>query len=412
MGEGNQLVRRLGLAQTTGIALGAMIGAGVYVSLGEAAATTGGSLVLAVVIGALVAMLNGLSSAELGATDPRAGGAYEFGREFLRPWVGFLAGWVFLLAAVAAGTTYALTFAAYLQPLMGVPVRWVGPALIFLGVLLNAAGVRVSATANLALVGFSLAVLVAFVALTLPAFRLPALQPFLAGGAVGLLQAGALLFFAYSGYARPVTVAEEVKGPRSTLPKAVVAAVAVTLALYLAVAAGGLGALGADGFGEADAPLRQAVAVTGPAFAPTLLSAGALVASVTVLLTEIWGLSRLTFAMARGGDLPGWLAHLSGEDRIPRRAVLVVGAVLLVLASVLDLRPALEASSLGLLVYYGIMNLSALQLGPGERLYPRIIPALGAVSCALLALSLPAHTILVVTATAAVGMVYYALRRW
>jgi APA family basic amino acid/polyamine antiporter len=388
-----------------------MIGAGVYVSLGQAAATTGGSLLVAVLIGALVALLNGLSSAELGANDPRAGGAYEFGRQRLRPWVGFLAGWVFLFAAAAASTTYALTFSAYLQPLTGASVRWVGPALILVAVSLNAAGVRVSATANLVLVGFSLLVLVAFVALTLPALTPADLDPFLAGGPVGLLQAGALLFFAYTGYARPVTVAEEVKDPRSVLPRAVVAAVAITLVLYLAVAAGGLGALGAGGFGASDAPLRDAVAAAGPAFAAALLSVGALVASTTVLLTEVWGLSRLVFAMARNDDLPRRLAQLTEDERIPRRAVVAVGAVLLVLSSLLDLRPALEASSLGLLVYYGIMNLSALQLGPQERLYPRAVPVLGAASCALLALSLPLSTILVVAVTGAAGLLYYRLRR-
>ncbi|MHB0875206.1 MAG: APC family permease [Anaerolineae bacterium] len=409
--ERPELARHLGLTQTTAIALGAMIGAGVYVSLGEAARTTGGSLVLAVLIGGFVATLNALSSAELGANLPVAGGAYEFGRRFLHPAVGFLAGWLFALAALAAGATYALTFTAYLQPLLpGVPLRLVGLALLALATALNAAGVRLSSLVNVALVVVNVAVLAVFVAVAAPRFQVSGLRPFLPGGVVGLLQAGALLFFAYTGYARPVTVAEEIREPRATLPRAVSLAVAVTAVLYMAIALSALGAAGPMGL-AGQAPLRSVMEVTGGGIAPLLLSLGALLASTTVLLTEIWGLSRLLFAMARNGDLPRWLAHLSGDERIPRRAVLVVGVLLLVLGAVADLRPALEASSLGLLIYYGVMNLSALRLTPEQRLYPRAVPVAGALSCALLAFSLPWQTILIVATVAAVGLVWWWVRR-
>ncbi|MBI3968684.1 MAG: APC family permease [Chloroflexi bacterium] len=136
----------------------------------------------------------------------------------------------------------------------------------------------------------------------------------------------------------------------------------------------------------------------------------ALLATSTVLLTEIWGLSRLTFAMARGGDLPGWLGQLTEPQRIPRNAVLAAGALLLVLAGALDLRPALEASNLALLVYYGIMNLSALRLAPGQRLYPVVVPVAGLAAYALVALSLPWQTLLTVLDVGAAGLAYYALR--
>jgi len=129
-----------------------------------------------------------------------------------------------------------------------------------------------------------------------------------------------------------------------------------------------------------------------------------------VLLTEIWGLSRLAFAMARNGDLPSWLGQLSGPERIPRHAVLLAGAVLLVMAGLVDLRPALEASSLALLVYYAVMNLSAWRLPPRHRLYPAVVPALGFCACLALAFSLPWQTLLAVSAVAAVGLAYYTLR--
>jgi basic amino acid/polyamine antiporter, APA family len=400
---------QLGLLDTTAIALGAMIGAGVYVSLGEAAKTTGASVLLAVLIGAAVATFNGLSAAELGANDPRAGGAYQFGRQLVSPLVGFLAGWLFLLASLAAGTTFALTFAAYLAPLLpGVPPRVTGVTLVVAVGLLNVLGVKPAARATRALVGINLLVLAVFLLLTAPRFQVERFQPVFTGGLRGLLQAGALLFFAFTGYARPVTVAEEVKEPRRTLPRAIASALGLVTLLYLAVTAATLGVLGAAEMGKESAPLRTAVSGT---FGPILLSMGALVASATVLLTEIWGLSRLVFAMARNRDLPGWLGQLSDRDRIPRRAVLAVVGVMLLLAGCLDLRPALEASSMSLLVYYAVMNLSALRLPQALRLYPAAVPACGLTACLLLALSLPWKTLAGVTTVAAVGWVYYTFRR-
>lgn len=404
----SRLGRRLGLLQTTAVALGAMIGAGVYVSMAEAAATTGASLFVAVVLGALVATLNGLSSAELGAFDPCAGGAYQFARRLVSPGVGFLAGWVFLWAAIAAGATFALTFAAYLQPLApGIPPRMAGLAVALAAVALNAAGVRLSSRVNVAVVAANVLVLLAFVALAAPSFDARRLQPVWTGGPVGLLQAGALLFFAFTGYARPVTVAEEVIDPRHTLPRAIPTALAITLALYLLVAGAALGAVGPVTLGGESAPLRAVMTSVGSGPGATLVSLGALLASGGVVLTEIWGLSRLAFAMARNGDLPTWLGVLQG-DRIPRNAVLATGGALVLLSGLLDLRPALEASSLGLLIYYGIMNLSALRLPPEHRLYPALVPAAGLLACALVALSLPPRTLLAVGAVAVVGATYYA----
>jgi APA family basic amino acid/polyamine antiporter len=413
-GEGGaRLGRRLGLAETTAaVALGAMIGAGVYVAMGEAAGTTGGSLVLAVVVAAGVATLNGLSSAELAADDPRAGGAYQFARRLVRPAVGFLAGWLFLFGGLAVSATLALTFAAYLEPLLpGVPPRPVGLAFVLAAAVLNWLGVRASARATLVLAAANGTDLLVFAGFTLPALDPSRFEPFLAGGVGGLLRASALVFFAYTGYARPVTIAEEVREPRATLPRAVTAALAATTVVYLAVVVAALGALGPARMGEEAAPPRAAAAAGGLPAGPLLLSLGALAATSTVLLTEVWGLSRLAFAMGRAGDLPAWLGRLPGPSDVPRNAVLAAGALLLAVTALLSLRPALEAASLALLAYYWVMNLSALRLATNRRLYPAGVPAAGLVANPLVALSLPRQTLLIVLGVAAVGSAYYGLAR-
>ena len=406
-----RLEPRLGLAEATAIALGAMIGAGVYVAIGEAARVTGGSLLLAVLLGAFVATLNGLSSAELGVDDPRAGGAYQFSYHLIGPVVGFLAGWLFVLAGLAAAATYALTFAAYLGPLAPtISPRVLSSVLVLVATALNAVEIRVSARASVALVAVNVGILLAFVVLATPLVSLAHFRPFFIAGVGGVLQAGALLFFAFTGYARPVTIVEEIQNPRDVLPRAVTAAIGLTTLLYLAVSLAAVGAGGSQALGRVSAPLRAVMSITG-GVGPILMSLGALVATVTVMLTEIWGLSRLVFAMARNSDFPGWFGQLFPPGAVPRRAILVVGAVLLVLTSLVDLRRALEASSLALLIYYAIMNVSALRLPPERRLYPSVIPAAGLLTCALLALSLPATTVSVVFAAALVGLLYLAIYR-
>lgn len=406
-----RLRRRLGLIDATAIALGAIIGAGIFVVLGEAAGVAGGTLPLAIVVAALAATLNGLSATQLGVSYPHAGGAYEFGYRLLWPVIGFLAGWVFLLSGLAASTTYTLTFASYLQPLLpGLPLRPLAIGLAVLAWLANAVGALLSRPLNNALVAFKIAVLLVFVAVGAAA---------LAGGAAavasppvwgGLPRGAALLFFAFSGYARPVTIAEEVLDPARNLPRAVIAGLAASTILYLAVAVVASRLVGAGALAASPAPLRAALVPTGQAWAATLVSLGALVATLTVLLTELWGLSRVAFAMGRRGDLPRWLGRV-GPNGVPRQAVLVIGALVVLLTATVDLSPALAASSLALLVYYVVMNAAALRLRPAQRLYPRLVSVAGLLLSLALAFSLPVQALLVVGGAVAAGLLYYLLRR-
>ncbi|MCL6432461.1 MAG: amino acid permease, partial [Anaerolineae bacterium] len=273
----------------------------------------------------------------------------------------------------------------------------------------NAAGVDISRHVNSVLVALKVGVLLVFVVLailsptgSMPASRLPA--------AGGLFQATALLFFAFTGYARPVTVVEELRDPRRDLPRAVVSALAASTVLYLLVATAALRLLGAAELAASSAPLRDAIATTGFPWAPNLISAGAVVTTATVLLTEFWGLSRLAFAMARHGDLPRGLSAVTSRG-VPLRALLVVGAMVIVLSATVDLTPALAASSLSLLLYYAITNATALRLPGEQRLYPRAVSALGAVACLVLTASLPLSSLLVVGTVLGVGLLLFLLRQ-
>ncbi len=405
-----RLRRRLGLVSATAVALGAIIGAGVFVVLSQAALLAGFALPLAVLLAAGVAGLNGLSSVQLGVNYPRAGGAYEFGYRVLWPVVGFAAGWLFLLQGLSAGATYTLSFVNYLQPLVpGLPLRAIAVGLALLAVVANIAGLGALEQTNNLLAAIKVGVLVIFIAVGLTAISLSNLQRSPPPRPGGVLEAAALFFFAFSGFARPVTLVEEIRDPARNVPRAVVFALGTTTALYLGVATVSLALVGANSLAASSAPLRAALGPTGQAWAQALISVGGLVAIGSVLLGEIWGLSRLSFAMARRGDLPRLFARLT-PGGIPRNAVVIMGGIIALLTATVDLTPVLAASSLSVLVYYGITDWASLRLLPSRRLYPLAIPAAGILGCAALAFSLPVQSLLLVGAGLAAGLLYFVLR--
>ena len=402
-----ELRRRLGFYDTLATALGAIIGAGIFVVLGQAAGTAGAALPIAVLIAALVATVNGLSAAELGVIYPHAGGGYEFGYECLSPVAGFIAGWLYLLSYLIASPAITLSFAGYLQPLVpGLPPRVVAVGIAALALAVNVAGVQQSRLVNDLLVAFKVAVLGLFVLVGLASFGLWEGDHFASLPVSGIPPASALLFFAFVGFAQPVVIAGEVRHPARNLPRAIVAALGISTVLYLAVAIVGLGLVGPQVLASSTAPLRTALVPTGQPWAELLVVLGGLVATTDVLLNSIWGLSRLTFAMAERGDLPTALAQVDRRGT-PRHAVLAIGALILPLTATVAFGPALAASSLSQLVYYGLIDAAALRLSAPQRLYPAAAPAVGILTCAALAVSLPAQSLLIVSGTVAVGLAYY-----
>ncbi len=230
------LRRELGLFGATMMGLGSIIGTGVFVSIGVAAGVAGPAVVIAIAFAALVATANALSSAQLAASHPVSGGTYEYGYRYLRPWLGFSAGWMFLCAKSASAATAALGFAGYLLNLLGytdvarATLVAVAAATIIVLTLVVLAGIRQSHHVNVVIVSFTLLALAAFVFAGLPLALERGRENLtaLAGtGAEGnfwtaLLQATALMFVAYTGYGRIATLGEEVHEPRRTIPRAII----------------------------------------------------------------------------------------------------------------------------------------------------------------------------------------------
>jgi len=399
------LRRDLGLVDAVGIGFGAIVGAGIFVVTGVAAGIAGPAFLIGLLVAGIAATANALSSAQLAAEYPQSGGMYEYGYQVLSPWAGFAAGWMFLASKISAAGTVALGLTGYLSGLVpSLPPRGVAVAAILLFTLLNYLGVRRSSRANLLIVTISLGSLLAFVVLGASAFRAENLVPFAPHGWRGVLEAAAILFFAYTGYARIATLGEEVREPHRTIPRAVVITIIGAILLYGAVALVAVGAVGAGALSTTAAPLRVAAEQSGYPWLAAVVSVGGLTAMLGVILSQVLGLSRMVFAMARRGDLPRLLEHVHPDSAVPDRAVLLVGAVAALVAATGTLRGVAAAASFTILIYYGIANLAALRMPRDAKRYPDVVPWVGLLSCGLLALSLAPETMAVGLGVLALGL--------
>jgi APA family basic amino acid/polyamine antiporter len=396
------LDRRLGVTDAVVIGLGSMLGAGVFVVFGPATAAAGGAgLLVALAIAGVVAFCNATSSARLAARYPESGGTYVYGRERLGEFAGYLAGWGFVVGKTASCAAMALTVGLYVAPGLARPIG-IGAVVALTAV--NLLGVAKTARATRWLVGLTLAVLVAVVVAGLPHARPIAFEP---PPPAGVLTAAGLLFFAFAGYARIATLGEEVRDPERTIPRAVPVALGIVLAVYAVVALTALAVLGTPGLAAASAPLADVARASGVPGLPWLVRAGAAVAVAGVLLALLAGVTRTTLAMARRGDLPPALAAIHEARRVPHRAQVLVGAVVVALVALADVRGAIGFSSVTVLVYYAIANASALTL-PGRG---RGVAVVGLVGCLLLALSLPWRSVVAGLGVLAAGALWFGVRR-
>jgi len=402
----SRLGRRLGLGDAVVVGLGSMLGAGVFVAVGPAATAAGTGLLPALGLAAVVAACNASSSARLAARYPSSGGTYLYGRERLSAFWGFLAGCGFLVGKTASCAAMALTFATYVAPSQA---RLLALSAVVVVTALDLRGVRATARTTMALVVVvlvSLAVLVIAV-LSGDNIQTERVLAVPTGGLGGLLQAAAVLFFAFAGYARIATLGEEVIDPARTIPRAIALALALTLGVYAVVAVTALAAVGPEQLAAAAAPLSVVAAAADQAWLAPILRLGAAVACLGVLLSLSAGLARTAFAMAHGGDLPSWFTAVSARG-VPARAQVAIGVAVAVVVAVGGLRGAIGVSAFTVLGYYAVTHAAALTL-PGGR-GARIAAISGLLGCLLLAASLPPAAIATGTALLGVGALIWLVR--
>lgn len=409
MSATGSLARRLGTGDAVIIGLGSMMGAGVFAAFGPAARAAGTGLLAGLLIAAVIAYCNATASAQLAAVYPTSGGTYVYGRERLGDWWGFAAGWGFVAGKTASCAAMALTFASYALPGAWLAQRLVAAAAVAGLTALNYRGVTKTAGLTRALVTATLIALAVVVAGiwaggSATAGHLGGWAALGSGGAYGILQSAGLLFFAFAGYARIATMGEEVRDPARTIPRAIPAALAITVIVYVVVGVSALAAAGPAVLARAAAPLAAAVQASGAAAIAPVVRVGGAVASLGALLALIAGIGRTTLAMARNGDLPGWLAGIHPRFRVPHHAEIALAVLVCALVLTTDLRGVIGFSSFAVLIYYGIANASAFTQPAEDRRWPRALSVLGAAGCALLVATLPLPSVVAGLTMFAVGL--------
>lgn len=394
-----RLRRVLGVPGAVGLGLGSILGTGVFMSLALAAELVGEQVLLCVQAAALVALLNGLSSARLAAAHPVSGGTYEYGYRLLRPSLGFVAGGLFLLAKSASAASAALTLGQYALAPLGVG-GWPLDVAAALGVLatlvwLVGRGVRPSQVTNFVLVTFTVVVLAILVVAALraegAALRFGELVALHEVDSMTSLRATALLFVAFTGYGRIATLGEEVKAPSRTIPRAILVSLLLTSLLYSGVAAAlleRLPSLSGGAPGALTAPLVEVAASLPLPWLAPVVQVAAGTALIGVLLNLLLGLSRVVLAMARRRDLPERLARLDERGDSPRRAVLATGGLIAAFICTGRVELTWSFSAWCILLYYGLTHLAALALPRSQLRMPRALPLLGLLCTVVLGLSL------------------------
>ncbi len=393
----NELKRSIKTPGAILMGLGSIIGTGIFVSIAIATQISGNGVIIAIVIAAILAIFNGLSSAQCAAAHPVSGGTYEYGYRVLGPYFGFTAGWMFMTAKSASAATAVLGCAGYLFYAFNIEsgsgmLILSGLGILALMTILVSGGISRSNTVNKVIVTITLLGLLALVVTAFFINGLP-VEPIrdaftdTTGGSI--LYGTALMFVAYTGYGRIATLGEEVAEPQKTIPRAIILTMTIIVILYLLVSLTALSVMGADAFGQTvegeAAPLMMvAQALSVPVIGP-FITIAAITAMMGVLLNLILGLSRVLLGMARRRDVPEILSRINPKTQSPVPAVLVTSVIIGLLVLSGDVVFTWSFSAFTVLIYYSITNLSALIMPAELRIYPRIIPVLGLFGCLFLA---------------------------
>lgn len=377
-GNSPQLKEGINLFQAVMYGTGLILGAGVYVLIGDVAGIAGNAMWISFVIAAVIAAFTGLSYAELSSMYPKSAAEYVFAKNaFGSKMVAFVAGWMIVFVAVVSAAAVALGFSGYL--LSFIPdVHPILAAIVLVAVLsgINFIGIRESVWTNttftiIEIAGLAVIIGGAFV-LGLPAqtdyYEMPSVVTSPSLALVAVLGAAGLVFFAYFGFENLANVAEETKNARRTIPVALVASIVITTVIYILVALSAVALAGWEALSSSDAPLALAAQRVLGETGSFVLSAIALFATTNTVLMMLVASSRIMFGMAQDGALPKALTSVHRSRKTPTLAVIatMVLGVAIVAVSSGGIEAVASVAVFGIFAVYILVNLSLIRLRYSE----------------------------------------------
>jgi basic amino acid/polyamine antiporter, APA family len=440
------LKRVLGTGDLVMLSIGAVIGAGIFSTLGTAAAGetlpdgqvvrlgAGPALVLSFLLLGACCALAGLCYAELASMIPQAGSAYAYSYATLGEIIAWIIGWDLILEYAVGNVAVAIAWAGYFNSLLspwvhipdwlthgyynvqassepairalldtaprvfGVPVLVNLPAFLIVMLItwLLVIGVKESTRVNNVMVAVKLVVLALFVGVGVMHINPANYTPFAPNGFAGVHQAAAIVFFAYIGFDAISTAAEEAKEPQRTMPRGILLGLGVCTIIYVIVGAVATGLIPYAQLKSAD-PLAHAFEVAGLSQFGWIISLGAVVSMSAVLLVFQYGQPRIFFAMARDGLLPPWAARVHPKYRTPHITTILTGVLVALGALVADDAATYDLTNIGTLFAFMLVCLGVpvLRLKEPHRPRPFKVPLMwpvslgGAAACLFVMKGLP-----------------------
>ncbi|NLT36727.1 MAG: amino acid permease [Methanomassiliicoccus sp.] len=368
-----KLQRSLGFWGATTIGIGAIIGTGIFVLVGVASGIAGPAVIISFIIAGAVALLSGLSTAELSSFIHEAGGSYIYTTKAFGKFPGFIVGWMKSFDYIVGASAVSVGFAAYFTYFVGIPTSTAN--LVVIGTIwpivlmtLNLKGIKEASWVNSLLVVLKIIALLIFITTCAVAILSSGdysnYQPFVPEGFSGIMSGAAIIFFAFIGFNTIAVMAEEIKEPERNVPRAILFSFAICTAIYIGVAIVAVGVVNWQLLGTSSAPLEYALrTVTDNVFILQYVAISALFATTSVIMSSIMGASRALFAMARQDVIPSRLAKISKQN-VPALTVLLCGIIIsgIVLLSNGDLELLASIFNFGTLLTFFFINLSLIKL--------------------------------------------------
>ena len=405
-----ELAKDLGLLSALTIGVGTMIGAGIFVLPGQAAAAAGPAVALSFVIGGVISLFTALSASELGTAMPKAGGSYYYVNHALGPLFGSIAGWGNWMGLAFASAFYTLGFGKYLATFVPMPVLALGPVALSefqIGALLagaafisvNYIGAKETGGIQVVIVTLLVGILTVFSILGVMQADLSTVQPFFppeTGGASAIMPATGLVFVSFLGFAKITTVAEELKNPGRNLPLAVVGSVLIVTVMYAIIMVVLMGVINWRQLGPefTETPVLDVADIAFGTFGLAsvgvgLLTFAGLLATASSANASILASSRINFAMGRDKLISTKLNAIHPRFATPYRSIAVTGGLILLFIVIGDVKTLAKAGSVLHLIVYGLLNVALIVMRTADveeyqpeftvPLYP-IVPILGAIT--------------------------------
>lgn len=435
-GEGGSLRRSLTMWQLTMISIGATLGTGIFVVLGEAAPKAGPAVTISFIIAGLTALFSALSYAELAGSVPVSGSSYSYTYATMGELIAWICGWCLVLEYAVSVAAVAVGWGQYLNELLegtlgftipeglSAPLGeggWINlPSLVvvLLAMVFLMRGAKESARINTIMVAVKVVTLLLFIGIGVMGIKAGNYAPLAPLGVTGISAAASTLFFSYIGFDAASTAGEEAKNPKKDLPRAIMLSLGIVTILYVLVAFVAVGAMPWQDFKGTEAALAQIMTdVTGHSFWGVVLAAGAVVAIASVVFAVLYGQTRILFAMSRDGLVPKAFAKVDAKTGVPRVNVLIVSLFCGALAAFIPLGELANATSIGTLFAFALVNVAVVILRRTKPDMPRtfkvalfpVTPILGFIACGYMMYSLPIATWVAFGVWMAVGLVVYFL---